>query len=644
MTSPQLTQDVPPAQEQQAPSTTLFNKYGYEEFAGFKGYDRLDRITQLILSAANARTWRNSDKFVAPGNDLYAGTYAVADIVKPGVRKIEMDFKSLRELELIDMYPDYRLVKQRNTGQVEMTACIVKDFSKLYALAHEYYLWELSPEYIPPEWQYKKLILANADLTAKLRRFDNYRRILECHQPGRKRVQSEPPSHADMLAIEAEDAQDDTSGIDPKGYNNTSNKTFSANRDTRIPLEELNQDRSSRSGRAADLGGKGGVAPVTIRNGEVTGTVNRDGDNQRTVVTSNTNTPTVMENAAPRTAKDAEAPKTRRKKHTAGEMPPEPLPGFLMANYLKPISVYFCDQSPTASATSMAWLFAEFRQRGFDEVSDPFIDLINEARDITNLKMSQGLIRARNTDGSVAQMRYFLSVLETNVYVWCRRYDEVLEDLRQSAQGDASEENLEHAQDGKDSFPEQPYEPEECDVTHDEGRNLEYVQEDQPAPPPINAEELEASPSQQEDQPLATTLLEQETELSSNGTETTFSSPSLASSPDEQQGAMLPQGESEEWWPVPIPDDGTGIQYPNREIVGFIDTTDPDEGWRHGTAAFKAGQLHFYLGREHYQYAILPTHCHGRYGIIIVERQTGREKVFVRDWEIVQTMQQHLRL
>jgi hypothetical protein len=336
-----------------------------------------------------------------------------------------------------------------------------------------------------------------------------------------------------------------------------------------------------------------------------------------------------MENTAPRTAKDAEASKTRRKKHAAGEMPPEPLPGFLMANYLKPISVYFCDQSPTASATSMAWLFAEFRQRGFDECGDPFINLINEARDITNLKMQQGQIRRRNPDGSVAQMPYFLSTLETNVYAWCRRYDEVIEDLRG-----------ENAQAQEVAAQGEEVSEQEHDITYDEDSESAEVRE--PAPPPINAEELEASLSQ--DQPVLT-LLEQETEpRSSNGTETTFSSPPLASPTDEQQ-ETISQGESnEEWWPIAIPDNGTGIQYPDRQIVGFIDTTDPDEGWRHGTTALKAGQLHYYLGREHYQYAILPTHCHGHYGIVLVERQTGREKVYVRDWEIEQTMQQHLRL
>jgi hypothetical protein len=134
--------------------------------------------------------------------------------------------------------------------------------------------------------------------------------------------------------------------------------------------------------------------------------------------------------------------------------------------------------------------------------------------------------------------------------------------------------------------------------------------------------------------------LEQETEPRSIGTETPFSSPPLASSPDEQQ--PVPQS-NVEWQPVPIPDGG--IRYPDREIAGFIGTTDPDEGWRHGMTALKAEQLHYYLGRDHYQCVVLPTRSHPhRYGIVIVERQTGREKVYVRDWEIENCMQQHLRL
>jgi hypothetical protein len=624
VTSAQVTQDSPqPAQEQQnGTPSTLFNKYGYDEFIGFDGYNRLDRITQLVLTAANARTWRSADKFVAPGNDCYVGIYRLSDNIRPGVRKVEMDFKSLRDLDLVDIYPDYRLVKRADTGQVEMTACIVKDFRKLYTLAHEYYLWEISPEYIPPEWKYKELILANEALTAKLRRFDNYRRILECHKPGRKPVLAEPPmSHADLLAIAAEDAQETISGTDPKEFSNTPNKTLSPNRNTRILQRELNQDGSSRSGSAAELGGKG-VAVAAIGNEYTASTTGTNGGNQRTVQTSNTKPPTVLETrATPEHVKDAETPKYRRKKHEAGERPPQPLPQYLRDTILKPISVFFCDQSPASSETSMAWLYAEFYARGFDEYGQPFLDLINGSRDITNTRMERGLIDGRNPDGSVAQMKYFFGILEPAVYRWCKRYDEVLEDLRSEsaqaqevvAQGKGSEERDE---------------------------NSESAEVQEPTLPPANAEELEASPSQ-EDQPPASTLLEQETELSSNGTETTLNSPPLTNSLDEQQPA--PQGNDEEWWPVSVPD-GASVQYPNREIVGFIDTDNPDEGWRHGAAALRAGQLHFYLGREHYQYAILPTHCHGHYGIVIVERQTGREKVYVRDWEIEQSMQQHLRL
>src|SRR5436190_20415457 len=120
-------------------AATLFNKYRYDEFIGYNGKRLLDRILQQVLTHANWRTWHFADEFVAPGSDCYVGPYRLASEIRPGVRKVEMDFKSLRTLELMDIYPDYRLVKRSATGKFEKQAVMVKDFSKLYAFAHEYY-------------------------------------------------------------------------------------------------------------------------------------------------------------------------------------------------------------------------------------------------------------------------------------------------------------------------------------------------------------------------------------------------------------------------------------------------------------------------------------------------------------------------
>ncbi len=227
---------------------TLFNKYGYDEFMGPGGKRLLDRILQQVLTYANWRTWHFADEFVAPGNDCYVGPYRLAAEIRPGIRKVEMDFKALRELGLMTVYPDYRLVKQADTGKTTMQAVIIKDFTALYALAHEYYLWEKSPHYIPPERQYAPLILKDEELTQKLLRFDNYRRVLACHKPGRKPQGTEPlPSHATLSAIAAQDAQNTTARTDPKQFSNTGEKTLSLNRISRNPQMNLLQDSTSNA-------------------------------------------------------------------------------------------------------------------------------------------------------------------------------------------------------------------------------------------------------------------------------------------------------------------------------------------------------------------------------------------------------------
>jgi hypothetical protein len=248
-------------QEQAQESSDLLNKYGYSEFAGYSGKRHLDTILQQILSYATWRTWHFSDEFVAPAGDCYVGPYKLSGRIKPGIRKIEMDFKALRERGLMRVYPDYRLVKQSASGQVQMQAVIIKDFSPLYELAHEYHLWLNSPHYIPPEREYVPLILADEELTQKLLRFDNYRRILCCKKPGRKPQQAEaqPISHADLVAIAAESAQNTVTYINPKTFTNTEEKTFSANRRSKNSLIEPFRVSTSNSLKEE------GLAPTTIR-------------------------------------------------------------------------------------------------------------------------------------------------------------------------------------------------------------------------------------------------------------------------------------------------------------------------------------------------------------------------------------------
>jgi hypothetical protein len=161
------------------------NKYLYPEFAGYGGERYLDTIVQQILPYALWRTWHYAVDFQAPGSYCYVGATRLASRVKPGIRKIELDFQELLARGLMVKYAKRLPIKQ-DDGSSKNEACTVKDFAALYALAHEYHLWTHSDEYIPAVRDQLDLILADPHLLAKLLRFDNYRRLIECRKPGRK--------------------------------------------------------------------------------------------------------------------------------------------------------------------------------------------------------------------------------------------------------------------------------------------------------------------------------------------------------------------------------------------------------------------------------------------------------------------------
>jgi hypothetical protein len=78
-----------------------------------------------------------------------------------------------------------RLPIKQDDDTTKLEAVTVKDFAPLYDLAHEYHLWTHSDEYIPVSRDQIDLMLGDARLFAKVLRFDNYRRLIECRKPGR---------------------------------------------------------------------------------------------------------------------------------------------------------------------------------------------------------------------------------------------------------------------------------------------------------------------------------------------------------------------------------------------------------------------------------------------------------------------------
>src|SRR5712692_7538169 len=175
----------PPEQQNENGSPEPPNKYIYPEFAGYGGERYLDTIVQQILPYALWRTWHYAVDFQAPGSYCYVGTTRLASRVKPGIRKIELDFQELLARGLMVKYAKRLPIKQ-DDGSSKNEACTVKDFATLYALAHEYHLWTHSDEYVPATRDQLDLILQDAHLLAKVLRFDNYRRLIECRKPGRK--------------------------------------------------------------------------------------------------------------------------------------------------------------------------------------------------------------------------------------------------------------------------------------------------------------------------------------------------------------------------------------------------------------------------------------------------------------------------
>ncbi len=164
------------------------NKYIYDEFAGIRGEKYLNTLAELILTQAQARTWRAAMMFQAPGKQLYAGADKISEKTRPGGRKIYLDMQSLQRSGMMARTHELVTEKQKD-GSWKRFRAAIKDFSYFYHMAHEYHLWLQDKEnYIEPTWDNQDFIKQLDEPTKqKLMRFDVYRRILTQNKPGRKR-------------------------------------------------------------------------------------------------------------------------------------------------------------------------------------------------------------------------------------------------------------------------------------------------------------------------------------------------------------------------------------------------------------------------------------------------------------------------
>lgn len=161
----------------------LPNAYGYEEFAGWAGERYVKRVLRQILPLALYRTWEIFVEYQGRGNDCYLSVPQLARLAGRTLRTMQKDLATLAARHLLVE----RAARKPCPGPdhtVHSRVVVVKDFAQLYALAHEYHEWLHATDYIPPDRTVSELILPNAPLLAKLRRFDNYRRVLYNQRPG----------------------------------------------------------------------------------------------------------------------------------------------------------------------------------------------------------------------------------------------------------------------------------------------------------------------------------------------------------------------------------------------------------------------------------------------------------------------------
>lgn len=158
-------------------------KYLYPEFTGWAGERYLKKILRQILPMALYRTWEIFVEHQANGNECYLGVPQLAAIAGRTSRTMQKNLAQLEAKQLMIERAE-RKVFGGASGTKKIRAVVVKDFSNLYMLAHEYHEWLNADDYLAPDRAVAALIAQDTSLLAKLRRFDNYRRILYNQLPG----------------------------------------------------------------------------------------------------------------------------------------------------------------------------------------------------------------------------------------------------------------------------------------------------------------------------------------------------------------------------------------------------------------------------------------------------------------------------
>ena len=218
------------------------HKYTYAIFDGFAGERYLLSLAQKFAPFALWRTWQAHVSYQAPENICYVGVSRLTDERdgRVGVkeRKIYLDLAAMEARGWLRQ-EHVRLPFKTKEGEIVHHTVPAKYFDGFYDTAYAYHQWMVSPEYLAPVRENVPLILANADLTRRLIRFENYRRLLVCGKPGRKASVQKQDFYTCQLTLLEERGRTDVQEVNQ--YSNTLTKTDSV---YRIP----NDDQYSKDG------------------------------------------------------------------------------------------------------------------------------------------------------------------------------------------------------------------------------------------------------------------------------------------------------------------------------------------------------------------------------------------------------------
>ena len=165
------------------PISDLPNKFVYPEFAGFAGEKHLKEILRQIFPIALYRTWEIFVENQAYDNECYMSVARAAAKLGRAEKTIQANLSELAAKKLLELRTGRKIVMQ---GERPCSRpVVIKDFTGLYALAREYGQWcQDAQNYYEPARAYAAEIKDDPRLEAKLRRFNNYRRILYTQPTG----------------------------------------------------------------------------------------------------------------------------------------------------------------------------------------------------------------------------------------------------------------------------------------------------------------------------------------------------------------------------------------------------------------------------------------------------------------------------